>query len=194
MLSGRVAAGSSCPVFESLSGNCGRELSCHAGKLPVKVSGMESYKMRNELLEAERAAAAPFMQRSLYPWWHAALLSLAGPLFALVVFQVFHAFQSGTNWAFVPSLAISLIALLVVQDQRRRRGSIPKGKAPLELRPVYRWYFVGATLLFVAIAVLSAFTSLWVSVPTSYVACLSGVVWFGVAYRQAAARTRARLA
>lgn len=155
---------------------------------------MESDDLRSELREAERAAAAPYVARPLYPWWHAALLSLAGPLFALVTSQSLQAFQGGGVWLFVPSIAISLITILVVQDQRRRRGVMPKGKAPVELRPVYRWYLIGATVMLVAIAVLALSTSLWVSIPLSYCACLGGIWWFSVAYERASERVRARLA
>lgn len=155
---------------------------------------MESDELQFELREAERAAAAPFMLVPLSSWWHVALLGLAGPLFALVTSQTLLAIQGGGTWAFIPSIAISLITILVVQDQRRRRGVAPKGKAPVELRPVYRWYFIGAALLFVAIVVIALNTSPWVSLPVSYLACLAGMLWFKHAYGQAVARIKARLA
>lgn len=130
----------------------------------------------------------------LYPWWHAALLSLAGPLCVLVTSQAVHAFHGGGAWGFIPSLAISLVILLVVVDQRRRRGAMPQGQPPVELRPVYRWYFIGAAATLVAIAVLAVSVSPWVSLPVSYLACLGGIFWFRATYARVAARSRARLA
>lgn len=155
---------------------------------------MESDAFRSELLAPERAAAAPYVLKPLHQWWHAALLSLAGPLFALVTSETLRAFEGGGTWAFLPGIAITLLTILVMVDHRKRRGVTPRGKAPLELRAVFRWYYVGAALVLVGIAVLAMNTSPWLSLPVSYVACLGGLMWFGAAYERAAARVRARLA
>lgn len=155
---------------------------------------MESNEIRDELREAERAAAAPFVEVPRYQWWHTALLSLVGPLFALVTSQVLRALDGGGTLAFIPGFAITLITLFVVLDQRRRSGATPKGKAPAELRIVFRWYYIGAAIVLVSVAILALTTSPWASLPVSYAVCLGGLLWFGTAYQRAAARVQARLA
>lgn len=155
---------------------------------------MESNEIREQLLEAERAAAAPYVTYPKDPWWHPVLLGLTGPLLVLVVTQTAGAFSGHGSWGPLPGMAITLIAVFVVLDQRKRRGALPKGKAPRELRDLYRWYFISAGIMVLGIVALGLLTSLWWSMPLSFAAVFAGIMWFGVAYERAAARVRARLA
>lgn len=155
---------------------------------------MESNEIREQLREAERAAAAPYVTYPKDPWWYPALLGLTGPLLVLVLTQTFGAFAGKPSWGAFPSIAITLIALYIVFDKRKRRGTFPLGKAPAELRGVYRWYFIGAVLVVIAIGALAFLAPIFVSLPASFLLAFGGVMWFGTAYERAAARVRARLA
>jgi len=155
---------------------------------------MESNEIREQLLEAERAAAAPYVIYPKDPWWYPVLVGFIGPLLVLVFTQTIGAFAGKTTWGALPSLAITLIALYIVFDQRRRRGTMPRGKAPRELRGVYRWYFTGAVVVAISIGALALLAPIYVSLPASFLLAFGGIMWFGAAYERAAARVRARLA
>lgn len=155
---------------------------------------MESNEIQDQLREAERAAAAPHITNTKAPWWHTLLLSLTGPALVLLMTQTQGIFSERTPLGSLPSVVIALIALFVILDQRKRRGVTATGKAPLEIRRVLNWYLLGAVVLIVGIFALAFTTSLWVSIPVSFVACLGGLVWVGIAHERAAERVRTRLA
>lgn len=155
---------------------------------------MESNEIQEQLREAERAAAAPHITNPRSPWWHILLLSLTGPALVLLVTQAQGLLAERTPVGSIPSLAIVLIALIVILDQRRRRGVTPKGRAPREIHRVFNWYLLGAIVLLAGVLALALTSSLWISIPVSFVACLGGLIWFGIAYERAADRVRKRLA
>lgn len=155
---------------------------------------MESDEIRAQLLEAERAAAAPYVLYPKDPWWQGVLLALTSPLFVLVVTQTAGVFSGHRTWAVLPGIAITLISLFVVLNQRKRRGALPQGKAPRELRVVFRWYYIGAGITVLAVVTLALLTTLWWSLPLSFAVTFGGLLWFGAAYERAAARVRERLA
>lgn len=155
---------------------------------------MENKDIQDQLREAERAAAAPHITNTKVPRWHTLLLSLTGPALVLLVTQTSGVFAERTPLGSLPVLAVVLIALVVIFDQRKRRGVTPKGQAPIEIRRVLNWYLPGAVVLVVGIFALALTTSLWVSIPASFVACLGGFVWLGIAHERAAERVRVRLA
>lgn len=155
---------------------------------------MESNEIQQQLREAERAAAAPHIALPRSPWWHTLLISLTGPALVLLVTQTQGLFSERTPLGSIPTLTIVLIALVVILDQRKRRGVTPKGKAPQEIRRVFNWYLLGTIILIAGVFALAVTSSLWVSIPVSFVACLGGLTWFGIAYERAADRVRVPLA
>lgn len=156
---------------------------------------MESNEIRAQIREAERAAAAPHLTSADSPWWYAAFLGLVGPILAFTTSQALVTFNGGTStWPLIPALTAALIALFVVLDQRRRRGTSPSGPPPHELRTVYRWYYTGAVILIIAVSGLALVTPLAVSVPVGYALAAGGFAWYTVACKRAAERVRARLA
>ena len=82
----------------------------------------------------------------------------------------------------------------MILDQRKRRGVTATGKAPHEIRRDLNWYLLGAVVLMVGTFALAITTSRWISIPVSFVACLGGLVWVGIAHERAAERVRIRLA
>lgn len=158
---------------------------------------MESNEIRAQLREAEWAAAAPFVLRPKGPGWQGALLALVGPLLVLVVTQAAAALSNDGSWGAwgpLPGLAITLIAVYVTLDQRKRHGALPKGKAPRELVPVLRWYYIGAGITVLILVALALLLPLWWSLPLSLALTAGGAMWVQAAYERAAARVRARLA
>ena len=68
------------------------------------------------------------------------------------------------------------------------------GQAPREIRRVFNWYVLGMVVIIGGVLALGLTTSLWISIPVSFVACLGGLLWTGIAYERAAERVQARLA
>ena len=154
---------------------------------------MESNEIQEQLREAERAAAAPYIANPKSPWLHTLLLSLTGPALVLVITQTWGGLSERTSASF-PSLVVALIAMFIILDQRKRRGVTPMGQAPREIRRVFNWYVLGMVVIIGGVFALGLTTSLWISIPVSFVACLGGLLWTGIAYERAAERVQARLA
>lgn len=149
--------------------------------------------IREELRVAERAAAAPYADYPKDPWWTAPGF---GALAALFVVGVNLGAQPQ-----VPGWAATLPSALVVLGsggylwwQRRRRGTMPSGRAPREISRVLWWFVLGAAVVAVALFVLADLAPLWLGVPAAFVLAAAGVACFGRAYDRAAARVRERLA
>lgn len=155
---------------------------------------MESNEIREQLREAERAAAAPYVIYPKDPWWMIWFLSLVLPLLSIVMFQTRQGEDGVGPLLFLPSIMISGIVIFTVTVQRKRRGTFPMGEAPAELRRVYRWYFIGAAIFGVAAILIALSTPLYISVPVAFVLNLGGLFWFGASYERAAHHVRERLA
>lgn len=155
---------------------------------------MESNEIRQQLLDAERAAAAPYLNHQKNLLWHYLALSCVLPLFCIVVHQL-HPDRIGSPniAAFLPTIFISIIVIAVVTDQRKRNGMQPSGQAPQEPKVVY-WYFIIAVILGLATIPFSIFTPLPLSIPVAFIVNLLALWWFATAYERAAERTRTRLA
>ena len=155
---------------------------------------MESNEISEELREAERAAAAPYVTYPKEPWWALWALSCVLPLLTLALHETRQGSEGSGPLLVMPSVLISVIVVVVVTAQRKRQGALPAGKAPNELQRVYRWYFVGAAMFGVGAIALGLLTPLIVSLPIAFLLNLGGLLWFGYSYERAAARVRARLA
>ncbi len=159
---------------------------------------MESDEIRETLREAERAAAAPWVDYPRDPAWHALALSVAGPMFVLIGAQLFGALAGRATVIALPSVVLSLLVVLVVTDQRRRRGTWPTGAMPTELRALLPGYIAGAIVLAVVFAGAGALAPapvpLVLALVLAYGVTFAGVRWYLRAYDRAAARVRERLA
>lgn len=159
---------------------------------------MESDEVRESLRAAERAAAAPWVDYPRDPVWHAVVLSVAGPVVVLIGAQLFGALVGRADFIALPSIVLSLLVIIVVTDQRRRRGTWPTGAMPAELRAVFRWYVVGVIVLALAFAGAGALAPapvpLILALVIAYVVTFAGVRWYSRAYDRAATRVRERLA
>ncbi len=123
------------------------------------------------------------------------LLSLALPVFALMLNTLIAGSTTMRSLLGVQSFALISISLVVVFTQRKRRGALPAmGKAPGELSRAFRGYFVGAATLTLVVSALALTTPLYVSVPVAWALSLGGIYWFGRAYEWAAEQVRERLA
>lgn len=159
---------------------------------------MESDEARDVLRQAERAAAAPWVDYPPDPAWHAAALSFAGVLPVLIGAQLFGVLAGRPMFIIMSSVVVSLAVVVVVTDQRRQRGTWPSGEMPAELRTVFRWFLAGVIALAVGFVVVGALVPAPVPLLVALVLAY-GVSWLGArrysrAYDRAATRVRERLA
>lgn len=161
-------------------------------KQSSKLSGVESDEIRDRLRTDEQAAAAPYLNYPTDPWWVVPGFGVAASLFVLGV--NLHAQPDVSDW-----VGTALQALVVVCAwgyawwQRRRRGTMPSGRAPREVNRALWGFIVGAVVVAVALFVLADWTPLWVGTPAAFVLASAGMLWFGRAYDRASAKARERL-
>lgn len=148
--------------------------------------------VREQLKAAERTAAAPYIEYPKDSWWTVPGFGILASVFVLSVNLRGH-----TD---IPGWAGALILALVVACaggylwwHRRRRGTMPAGKAPAEFNRVLRGFILGALVVAVALFVLADLTPLWLAVPSAFVIASIGMWWFGRAYDRAATQVRERL-
>ncbi len=148
---------------------------------------MESDETARQLLEVERAEAAPYVCLRPSPWWYPPVVGLWGAaLFVALAWDL-------------PS--VTLLALVAVECgflawMVRRQGAWPRmsGPKPPEIAREYRRFLVGLSVLAVALGL-----TLWVaSRPFGAVVVLvgvtAGIAGYERSYERAAAVVRARLA
>lgn len=144
------------------------------------------------LREADRAAAAPFLDDAGDPWWHPVAAGLGWGALAVVV----HLYAEGRSGEATAVLA----ALLVVQVGtisvlRRRRGVWPRmAEAPREVRAAYRWFLLGLVVVGVVAGLLWWLLG-WMAgvVATACGAALAHLVHGRWGHPRAAAQVRDRL-
>ncbi|MQA82997.1 MAG: hypothetical protein GEV10_31855 [Streptosporangiales bacterium] len=148
--------------------------------------------IREQLRAAERAAAAPYVDYPKDPWW---TVPGFGALASLIVLGVNLREQSDMpDWAATLPLAlVAAGACGYVLWQRRRRGTMPSGKAPREVNRVLWGFVLGAVVVAVVVFVFADLAPLWLAVPSAFVLASGGMLWFGRAYDRAAAQARERL-
>ncbi|WP_040590163.1 hypothetical protein [Sciscionella marina] len=139
--------------------------------------------------QADRAAAAPYVDYPPTPAWYPPATGLWAAAFCLVT-----GIPSGSALKAV-ALAVLVVAELgFVVWYRRYRGVLPRGRAPKEVRKVLAAFVVGAVVVIAVIGV-----TLWLTTPLLAAILAAAVVipaiaWYERAYAAAAGRTRARLA
>lgn len=150
------------------------------------LSTMESNDLGGQLLEIERAEAAPYVRMLPSPWWYPPLAGVwAAGLAAVLLWDL----PRPTLLALVV-LELALVAWMV-----RRQGVWPRlsGPKPREIDRAYRRFLLGLGVLLAAVALTA-----WLGGPTpTVVVVLVGVtVALGAYerhYEHAAARVRERL-
>lgn len=149
--------------------------------------------LRERLLLAERAAAAPYVDYPRDPWWIAPGFGLLAVLFVLGI--NLRERPDGSGWlGSLMSLAVVLAAGGFLRWQRRRRGTMPAGKAPREVKRVLVGFVVGASIVAVALFTLADTAPLWLALPAAFAVTTAGMLWYGAAYDHAAAKVKERLA
>lgn len=93
------------------------------------------------LREADRAAAAPFVDHPRSPWWYEAAAGLWWGALAVVV----HLFAQGrSSEASAALAALVVLQIATITGLRRRSGVWPRlAEAPREIRAAYRWLLLG---------------------------------------------------
>ena len=96
---------------------------------------------QDALRDVEQAAAAPFVNEPVSPWWYPLLMAsfftalVAGPLLI------------SQRWA-VAGFGLQLVAIIAVgvfhAAHRTKAGTSPRMRsAPDEIKHAYRWFFLG---------------------------------------------------
>ncbi|MEZ0577877.1 hypothetical protein [Nocardioides sp. MH1] len=141
------------------------------------------------LRQAERAAAAPYIDYPPTPAWYPPATGLWAAAFCLAT-----AIPSDD-----PTRAAALGLLVVLELgfvawYRRYRGTWPRGRAPQEVRSVMRAFVVGAVAVVALVGALLWRTTPWLSAVVALVVVTAAIALYERAYSSAAARARARLA
>ncbi len=156
------------------------------------VSGMETTPdPRQQLAEAERAAAAPYVDYPPTPRWYApAVGAWSAALLAVVTTRTSH-----------HVLAIVMLASLLAAEgaffawYRAKRGTMPSMRqVPTEIRAEMWRYLVGLAVVVAAVAAAVVLASWVVAAVVTFVLVTAGLTVYERRYERAAAATRARLA
>jgi hypothetical protein len=155
------------------------------------VSGMESEReLSQQLAEAERAEAAPWLDYPPLPRWWA---PVAGAWFAAMLLVLT---EAGNHLVAFPSLAVLLgIEFGFIVWYRRRWGTWPELRsAPREFRPAMRRYFVGLVLGTAAVVATYLVAGRLAAAAVTFVAATVLFHWYDLRYAAASRAARARLA
>jgi hypothetical protein len=140
------------------------------------------------LRQADRAAAAPYIDYPPTPGWYPGATGLWAAAFCLAM-----AIPDDS-----PLRAVVMVALVAVEIgflawYRRYRGTWPRGRAPQEIRRVMRSFVVGAVVVIGVVGLVLWVAPAWVAAIVAVVVVTPAVTWYERAYAAAADRARARL-
>lgn len=155
------------------------------------LSDMESdFDGRQALLDAQRAAAAPYVDYPRLPAWYPPAAGLWGTAFTAT--QLFLRDEQPVFFVVLSALVAIEVAFMV--RQRRSRGTMPSMRGvPQELRWTFAYFALGV------VAVLGAVIAgcVWLPAPfalvLTFVLVTAGVAAYERQYATAAAAVRARL-
>jgi hypothetical protein len=156
------------------------------------VSVVESFTPEQQALaEANRAAAAPFVEYPPTPWW---FFPGAGAWAAAMVLTATGA--RDTPAVFLPALAALIgVELAFFTWYRRYRGTSPTLKsAPPEIAREMRRYFVGVGVVAAVVVVTVFVANAVVAAGVAFVLVTAGLVVYERRYEAAVREIRARLA
>jgi hypothetical protein len=140
------------------------------------------------LRQADRAAAAPYIDYPPTPRWYPPATGLWACCFCLSL-----AIPSDNPLRAVALLVLVVAELTFVAWYRRYRGTWPRGRAPEEIRRVMVAFMVGVVAVIGAVALAVWLTGPWVAAVVAVAIVTPAVAWYERAYGAAAARARARL-
>lgn len=141
-----------------------------------------------ELRQADRAAAAPWIDYPATPAWYPVATGLWAALFCLTM-----AIPDESPKRALALLALVLIELAFVAWYRRRRGTWPRGRAPEEISKVMRAFVLGALAVLGVVGLTLWLAAPWVAAIVAFVVVTPSVAWYERVYAAAAARARTRL-
>lgn len=125
------------------------------------------------------------------PWWTVPGFGALASIFVLGVNLREH--SNMPDWAgTLPMALVAACACGYALWQRRRRGTMPSGKAPREINRILWGFVLGAVVVVVAMFLLANLAPLWLAVPCAFVLASGGMLWFGHAYDRAATQVRER--
>jgi hypothetical protein len=153
------------------------------------VSVMESFSdPRQDLADAERAAAAPYVDYPKTPAWYPPAVGIWAAALVAIIGVDDHTVRSAGL------VGLIVLEVLFLAWYRRKRGVMPNLRgAPREIAREMRWYVVGA-LVVVAVAGAAFTVSSLLAAAVALVLVTAGVAVYERRYEVAAARTRDRLA
>jgi hypothetical protein len=162
--------------------------------LPIRkalaiLSDMESDQdIARALRQADRAAAAPYIDYPPTPRWYPPATGLWAGCFCLAL-----AIPSDSRLRAVALLVLIVAELAFVAWYRRYRGTWPRGRAPEEIRRVLLAFVVGAVVVVGAVGLVVWLAGPWIAAVVAFVVVTPAVAWYEHAYAAAADRARARL-
>lgn len=149
--------------------------------------------VRFALLEAERAAAAPYIDYPVLPKWYA---PATGLWFAGFV-GVFAWWREST------AMFVSLLAVLVAVEalflvwMQKRHGALPMpgtGNPPAEIGRIWRRYYAGCVVVLALVALVGWTFGVLPAAAITFALVDAGTAWYERAYAKAAGSVRERLA
>lgn len=140
------------------------------------------------LAEAERAAAAPYIDYPPTPRWYAPAVGLWAAA-GLLLWATDHLVVSIVGFVL---WAVVLGAFL--GWYRRYRGTTPTLRgAPTEITQAYRRYFVGVAVVFGIVVAVFRFVGPWPTAVAVLILVSAGLAWYERDYARAACAARARV-
>lgn len=148
---------------------------------------MESDEIREAMLEADRAAAAPWVEYPPTPRWWPYLFAAWTLVFALNIGYV-----DGLPQA-LGTLLLAIVMGVVTGWQRLRRGTYPTGRGPRELRASFVYLIVGAGVIALVAWLTSMTVAPWLGAIAAAILAFFLITTYERVYERAAEQIRARL-
>lgn len=147
-----------------------------------------------ELREADRAAAAPYISYPSTPWWYAPAIGIWFAAFVVVMNDWSQGSSASTGLVL---FALILIELAFLYWMNRRHGALPfpgSGTAPPEINRLYRRYFATMFAVIVVVALVWWQVGVIGAAIVTFIVVTAGLAWYEKAYVAASEAVKARLA
>ena len=143
------------------------------------------------LRDADRAAAAPYLDYPASPAWYPAA---TGGWYALMIIAV-SSLDDHRAWALAGLAFLIAAELAFIAWMRRSWGTWPRlAGAPDEIRGAYGWFLVRLLVLMVVVGAAGLLAGAWVSAGIAFVGATALIWTYERTYARAAQKTRDRLA